>query len=175
MTTTRKFRGLLGAGAGLVLGVMLASCQSNSSNGGVDRGGLYLAVGLETAIGTLISLEQTGALPLEGADFIDATLGYGGSACKILADPVMTPDERRLALTTDLTEQRGAFDRAFSALVGSGLDRATMLAVVPAINGARAAVRIALTEDVDPARYERACATVATLAMSRAVQRPVTA
>ena len=175
MTTTRKFCGPVGAGASLMLAVVfsaLAGCQSNGSG---DRGGLYLAVGLETAIGTLISLEQTGALPLEGADFIDATLGYGGSACKVLADPVMTPDEKRLALTTDLTEQRAAFDRAFSAIGSSGLDRATMLVVVPAINGARAAVRIALTEDVDPARYERACATVASLAQSWAVQRPVPA
>jgi hypothetical protein len=175
MTTTRKFRRLIGAGASLVLAVVfgaLAGCQSNGSG---DHGGLYLSVGLETAIGTLISLEQTGALPLEGADFIDATLGYGGSACKILADPVMTPEEKRLAITTDLTAQRAAFDRAFSALAGSGLDRGTMLVVVPAINGARAAVRIALTEDVDPARYERACATVAALAQSWVVQRAVTA
>ena len=175
MPTTRKFRGLVSTGVSLVLAVVfsaLAGCQSNASG---DRGSLYLAVGLETAIGTLISLEQTGALPLEGADFIDATLGYGGSACKILADPIMTPDEKRLALTTDLTEQRAAFDRAFSAMVSSGLDRPTMLVVVPAINGARAAVRIALTEDVDPSRYERACATVAALTESWAVQRPVAA
>jgi len=173
MTTPRKLRGLLGAGASLVLAVVfsaLAGCQSNGSGEG---GGLYLAVGLETAIGTLISLEQTGTLPAEGAVFINATLGYGGSACKILGDPGMTPDEKRLALTTDLAEQRAAFDQAFAAMVGSGLDRATLLVVVPAINGARAAVRIALTEEVDPARYERACATVAALAESWAVQRPV--
>lgn len=133
---------------------------------GGDRGGLYLAVGLETAIGTLISLEQTGTLPPEGAGFIDATLGYGGEACGILADPALTPEEKRLSLLTELSDERAAFDSAFSSLVGAGLDKEIMLVVIPAINGARAAVRIALTEEIDPSRYDRACATVQSLQRS---------
>ena len=177
---TQKFRAFLPGGRdvlwALIGAIMLAGmsgCASNGTVSGADRGGLYLAVGLETAIGTLISLEQTGTLPVEGADFIDATLAYGGTACKVLSDPMMTPDEKRLALLEELVAPRAEFDQAFAALVGSGLDRSTLLLVVPAINGARAAVRIALTEEVDPARYERPCATVTALALSWEVQRPV--
>lgn len=173
-----SYRSLLAVGTVLVFAVVMGAlfgCQSNGgdTNSGADRGGLYLAVALETGIGTLISLEQTGVLPVEGADFIDATLGYGGTACKVLGDPLMSPDEKRWALMEELAEPRAAFDRTFAALIGAGLDRSTLLVVVPAINGARAAVRVALTEEIDPARYERPCATVQALAVSWAVQRPV--
>lgn len=162
----------------IFLALFLVACQSAQKEGTpLDRStpsgaGLYLAVALETAVGTLISLEQTGTLPVEGADFVDATLTYGGTACKILSDPVMSPAEKRLALMQELFEPRMEFDRTFTALIGSGLDRNVMLAVIPAINGARAAVRIALTEEVDPARYERPCETVTALLQSWEIQRP---
>jgi hypothetical protein len=40
------------------------------------------------------------------------------------------------------------------------------------MTGARAAVRIALTESVDPARYARPCESVQALAASWSAQRP---
>ena len=150
--------------------LFLAACASGGEK--PDRGGLYLAVALETGIGTLISLEQTGTLPPEGGAFIDATLNYGGEACKILSDPTLDTAMKRTTLLTELVDERAAFDAAFSDLVGSGMDKNVMLVVVPAINGARAAVRIALTEEIDPAKFERPCATVEALMMSWDAQHP---
>ena len=156
--------------AAFAMGFLLSGC---AGNGSADRGGVYLAVALETGIGTLISLEQTGVLPTEGVEFIEATLTYGGGACKILADPTLDGAEKRAVLITALVDERMAFNSAFEGLAGAGLDRATLLVVMPAINGARAAVRIALTEEVDPARYERPCATVSALLQSWDVQHPI--
>lgn len=149
--------------------LLAAGCASTPD--GDTRSDLYLAVALETAVGTLISLEATGTLPAEGAGFIDATLAYGSGACVILGEPEMTNADKRVALM-GMAPERAAFDAAFAALVAADLATEVRLAVLPVINGARAAVRVALTEEIDADRYARPCASVKALADSWEMQRP---
>ena len=99
------------------LRTFVAACSTSNDPGdtGTSRTDLYVAVALETAIGTLISLEQTGTLPPEGGAFISSTLAYGSEACVIAADPTMSPAEKRAAFVTGLADERAALGRGTRA------------------------------------------------------------
>ena len=152
--------------------LMIGACSTPNNNPGGEYD-LYLAVALETTVGTLVSLEATGVLPPEGAKFITTTLNYAGESCKILQDPTLDEAEKRVKLTIELADERQDFDAAFSNLTKAQLDKEVLLAIIPAINGARAAARIALTRSVDPENYKEVCASAEQLQASWNVQHPV--
>jgi hypothetical protein len=148
----------------------LAACQTADDPAEPpSTGDLALIIAFDTAFGTLQAFVATGDVSTQAVEFMDALVAYGDEGCAILGDPATTPEQKRLALLTDLADERAAFDAAFLQLGSSGLDPR----LIPAVEGAKSAARLFAAYRTDPEFWMRPCGTVSALAATWAQRRPV--
>jgi hypothetical protein len=156
--------------SGVILAAALGVFYMGDEVGGAK--GMYLTVAVEGLVATTVSMQRDGDLPASGADFIDATLMYAGAVCGILSNPTLDPAQKRAALAVDLVDEQAAFNKSVRVLLyESDIDPGARAFLAPAIGAARAAARVAITEELPPEAIEGPCRSMQYIAASWTLQQ----